>query len=165
MTYEEALEIINKNGLKKTYEDALEKELPVVISRDALVEEVGKRRDMTYSETFKFLMDNKDVEKEEVKNVLNNQVHEARREGKDVIIDMTNMSKKSRRSWVNEFSKYNKRVVLFVSGFNTLLDCNVKRGDETGKIIHKGTLKGMCGSFSLPLYGEGFSVVDIVWND
>jgi hypothetical protein len=78
---------------------------------------------------------------------------------------MTSMSKKARRRWVNEFTKYNKRVVMFVSGYQDLLECNKKREEETGKTIKPFVVDNMCKSFSLPMASEGFNLVEYVWNE
>jgi len=137
----------------------------VVISRDNLVVAAGEKRGLNYSETFRFLNENSDVEKAEVSDVLNETYMNARKDKKDVIVDMTNMSKKSRRKWVNEFKGYRIQAKVFVTGFEALLECNAKRGAETGKNISKGILLDMCKRFSLPMYSEGFTEIDYVWND
>jgi predicted kinase len=150
---------------KSTWVAANTNENTVVISRDALVEAAGEKRGMNYGEAFKFLMDNNDVSKREVDEVMNKQVQTTRNDNKSVIIDMTSMSKKARRRWVNEFTKYNKRVVMFVSGYQDLLECNKKREEETGKTIKPFVVDNMCKSFSLPMASEGFNLVEYVWNE
>lgn len=136
-----------------------------VISRDALVEAAGAKRGLNYSEAFKFLNANKAVSDEEVDGVLNSTVIEARNAGKDVVIDMTSMSKKSRRRWVSEFSKYDKKAIVFLTGLEELKRRNVFRAKETGKFIPPHVLDDMCIRYSLPTYAEGFNSIDFVWNE
>jgi len=137
----------------------------VVISRDALVETAGKKRGISYGEAFKFLNENPDVAKSEVDEVLNTTYMEARKAKKDVVVDMTNMSKKGRRKWVNEFKGYNAKCMVFLTGYDNLLECNKKRGEETGKHIPDFVVRDMCKRFTLPMYSEGFTSIDYVWND
>jgi hypothetical protein len=164
MKYEEALKLVNENNLHSEVQKELESNMPVVISRDNLVVAAGEKRGLNYSESFKFLRDNRDVEVSEVSVVLDKTYKEARKAKKDVIIDMTNMSKKSRRKWINEFKGYRIQCKLFVTGFEALVACNKKRGNETGKYISKGILLDMCKRFSLPMYSEGFTEIDYIWN-
>jgi len=136
----------------------------VVISRDALVEAVGAKYGMaTYSDSWKWLKmkENEKVEREEVDAELMRIVHTARREKKDVVVDMTLMSKKSRRKWINQFEKdYNKKCVLFIKGYEQQLKCNAEREKRTGKRISKYVTINMIKSFSLPLFGEGFDEIE-----
>lgn len=137
----------------------------VVISRDALVEAVGAKRGLNYSEAFKFLNANKDVSDTEVDGVLNSVVIETRNAGVDAVIDMTNMSKKGRRRWINEFSKYDKKAVVFLTGFEELKKRNKNRADMTGKYIPSHVLEDMCIRYSLPTYAEGFNDIQFVWTE
>lgn len=137
----------------------------VVISRDALVEAAGAKRGLDYNECFKFLNANKDVCNSEVDGLLTSTVNEARSAGRDVIIDMTNMSKKGRRRWVGEFSNYDRKAVLFLTGFEELKNRNRIRAKNTGKYIPDYVLTDMCTRYSLPTYGEGFNEIEFVWNE
>ena len=166
MKYEEALKIVNENNLHSEVQKELDDNMFVVISRDALVESVGAKYGMTnYSDAFRFLLNNEDIEKKEVSDVIHTRVQDARRDKKDLIIDMTNMSKKSRKKWITQFEKdYNKKVVLFLTGYDDLIECNKKRGKETGKKISEGVVLNMLKSFSLPMYGEGIDSIEYQWN-
>jgi putative nucleotidyltransferase with HDIG domain len=137
----------------------------VVISRDALVETAGEKRGLDYGQAFRFLNENPDVAKSEVDEVLDTTYKTARKEKKNVVIDMTSMSKKSRRKWVNEFKGYNIKCKVFVTGFEALLECNAKRGAETGKNIPDFVVRDMCKRFTLPMYSEGFTEIEYIWND
>ena len=139
----------------------------VIISRDALVESVGKKYGMaTYSDSWKWLKmkEHEKIEKEEVDAEMIRMVQTARREKKDVVIDMTLMSKKSRRKWINQFEKdYNKKCVLFIKGFDQQLKCNEERGKKEGKRINKYVTINMLKGFTLPMFGEGFDTIDYNW--
>lgn len=139
----------------------------VVVSRDALVEAVGLRNGQaTYSDSWKWLKmkENEKIEREEVDAELMRIVHTARREKKDVVIDMTLMSKKSRRKWINQFEKdYNKKCVIFLKGYEQQLACNAAREKKEGKRINKYVTLNMLRGFSLPLFGEGFDTIDYNW--
>jgi len=138
----------------------------VVISRDALVESVGVKYGINnYSDAFSFLLKNPEIEEKEVTNAMQNMGQTARKNKQSVIIDMTNMSKKSRKKWLNQFEKdYNKKVVLFLTGYDVLVECNAKRGKETGKKINEPIVLNMVRSFSLPMYGEGIDSIEYQWN-
>lgn len=140
-------------------------EKTAVISRDDLVVAAGKKRGMNYSETFNFLRDNPDIEKSEVAEIFEKNYREARKNKKSVVVDMTSMSKKSRRKWINEFKGYNAKCKVFISGYDALVECNKKRGDETGKYISERVVLDMCKRFSLPMYSEGFTDIEYIWND
>ena len=136
----------------------------IILSRDNLVEEAGAKRGLNYTETFDFLNKNRMISKEEVDGKLTLQALEARKNGNDVICDLTNMSKKTRRRWINDFSSYNKNAVVFLTGFEEIKGRNTLRANNTGKFIPEGVLKQMCQNFSLPLYSEGFDQISYVWG-
>lgn len=136
-----------------------------VISRDALVEAAGAKRGLNYSEAFKFLNANKAVSDEEVDGAMNAQIASIRQNNKSVVIDMTSMSKKSRRRWVSEFAKYDKSAVVFLTGLEELKRRNKVRATETGKFIPPHVLEDMCIRYSMPTYAEGFNSIDFVWNE
>jgi len=137
----------------------------VVISRDALVEEIGREHNLDYSGAFK-LIRMEDKYDKRIRAEIEETVKDARVNKKDVIIDMTNMSKKARRKWVNSYNKdYNIKAVVFISGYEAQLLCNAKRAKETGKVISKGVTIQMLKGFTLPMYGEGFDTIEYIWND
>jgi predicted kinase len=150
---------------KSTTREKLISENPdlVVISRDDFVESFGKSKGMNYGETYQFLRDNPDVEKEEIANKVEALKNQSRKENKSVVIDFTSMSKKSRKKWINEFKNYNKKCILFVKGYDELVKCAEKRGQETGKKISEKVIFDMCKRFSLPMYSEGFTEIEYEW--
>lgn len=136
-----------------------------VISRDAFVEAAGARRGLNYSDSFKFLNTNKEISTAEVDEEMNKQITSIRQNNKSVIIDMTSMSKKSRRRWVSEFSKYDKKAVVFLTGFEELKKRNKNRAEKTGKYIPDHVLQDMCIKYSMPTYAEGFNEIEYIWSE
>lgn len=133
-----------------------------IISRDNLIEELGLTKGLNYTETYQFLEENKDAKKE-IALKLNNNVMVAKKNNKNVIIDMASMAKKIRRKWINEFSKYHKKCILFLTGIEELKKRNENRKNETGKFIPKSVLYSMCKQYTLPLYNEGFDSIEYNW--
>lgn len=138
----------------------------VVVSRDALVESVGAKYGFSsYSDAFRFLLKNEDIAQNEVDTVIQKTVETARRSKKDVVIDMTNMSKSSRRKWINAFQKdYNRKAVVFLTGYEDLVECNTVRAKKTGKNITVDILDKMIKNFTLPMYGEGLDSIEFILN-
>lgn len=163
LTLEEAKKIIAENNLQHEVDSLVKKRTPVVLSRDNLVVEGGKKRGLNYTEAFKFYMSDKNASREEVDNALTQRTNEARRNGRNVVVDMTNMTKSGRRRWTTEFNKYNRKAVVFATGFEVVCVRNIVRAAETGKHIPENVLKQMCQNFTLPLRSEGFESVEYVW--
>jgi len=139
------------------------KEGTVVLSRDDLVVAGGERRGLNYNEAFKYFNAHKEEAKTEVDGLLTKQAVDARKNGQNVVVDMTNMTKKGRTRWLNEFSSYQKKAVLFMTGMEVLKQRNTQRAAETGKFIPPFVLTQMCKNFTLPLYSEGFDHIQPVW--
>ncbi len=134
----------------------------VVLSRDNLVVAGGEKRGLDYNGAFRFYMGDKKASKDEVDNVLARQTIEARKNGQNVVVDMTNMTKSGRRRWLNDFKNYTRKATVFVTGFDVVKERNVVRAAETGKNIPYGVLKQMCQNFTLPMRSEGFESVEYV---
>mgnify|MGYP002640157623 CR=1 FL=1 len=152
---------------KSTYrEKLLKKEKGIVISMDDLMEIAGNKRGFQYLEAYKFLVskENKQIKKREVDDILARDSVRAKKGNENVIIDMTCMTKKGRRKWINQYSKYNKKAVVFLTGFEELKRRNVKRAEETGKFIPNNVLESMCKNYTLPMYSEGFDEIEFVWQ-
>lgn len=139
------------------------KDKATVISRDNLVMEMAENLGGNYNDAFKAINEDKELLKV-VSDSFNEKVQTAKKEGGDLTIDMTSMSKKGRRKWVNEFSKYNKRAIVFLTGFEELKRRNTIRS-QTGKHIPEHVLKDMCQRFSLPMYSEGFDDIMFEWTE
>ena len=136
-----------------------------IISRDDLVDVAGARRGLNYTDTFKFLNENADICRKEVDEVFESMVRDTKHTTSDVLIDMTCMSKKSRRRWINEFHDHDARAVVFLTGFETLKTRNKIRAHTGGKFIPERVLTDMCLRYSLPMYSEGFNEIEFVVSE
>lgn len=94
------------------------KEAPYIINRDVIVEEVASMFGITYDDTFKAVED-ETIKK--AKEVINNRffkrIKDAVRQDKDIVVDMTHMSAKSRKKSLEIIkgyeNEYNKIAIIF----------------------------------------------------
>jgi len=125
----------------------------VWISRDqTLLDVYGSDN---YDEAFK------NVNQKEVDRVLISTIQKASKEGKNVIIDMTNMTRKRRMYNLDFFGEeYYKVAVIF-----PILDeaeyerRNLKRKEEEQKFIPTHVLKNMISSYQTISKDEGFDKI------
>jgi predicted kinase len=120
--------------------------MPVIISRDKLVMEYGSGK--TYSEKWKSLSDSK---QKEIDKELMKRFHDAIKLGRNISVDMTNMSKKSRRKWLsdNKVKDYYKVAQLFIEPKEVLMS---RMSDD--KNIPEKVIDSMMRSFVFPDYSE-----------
>jgi len=164
MTLEEAKKIILENGLQSEVDKLTSLRKPVVISRDNILVEAGEKRGLGYNDAFQFYRRNRRKAQAEVDGVLTQKAIDARKNGQDVIIDMTNMTRKGRRRWCHEFSKYHKTAKMFATGYEVIKERCERRGKLTGKCISEGILVQMCKNFTLPMFSEGFDSISYRWD-
>ena len=130
---------------KSTYVSNL-KNPGYIISRDAYVEIVGKGS--TYSEKWTSLSesDQKLIDKE-----LQESFQEVLKKGYDIIVDMTNMSKKSRKKWLSDsrIKDYTKEAVVFIESPSCLMSRNTPQ-----KSIPLEVTQSMIQRFVFPNYEE-----------
>lgn len=81
------------------------------------------------------------------------------REQKDLVVDMTNLSLKSRRSLMQRFPHAQFKCVVFLPPFSNVIKCNETR---EGKNIAKDTLINMSKSFVIPVKQEGFNEITYI---
>ncbi len=124
-----------------------------VISRDEIVMEVFGSRN--YNDAFR------NVNQKDVDKVLRQRISEAANSGKDVIIDMTNISLKRRRSTLSNFGKnYNKVAVIFPTlSDSEYLFRNNQRMINENKSISLSIIKDMISSYVPPSLEEGFNEI------
>lgn len=111
----------------------------------------------TYSDIWAYLLDN-DLHKE-VDKLEQKMYQDAIKANKDIIIDRTNMSRKSRRKWLTNARGYRKDAIVFCTSDKVLYERNKQRAEETGKNITSGLVKGMMKSFMVPMYDE-FDIIE-----
>lgn len=77
-------------------------------------------------------------------------------EGKNVILDATNISQKRRMHVVREFKKYEKEVVCFIVPFETA----VERDKNRKRTVGEDVIKRMFSQFQMPVVEEGWDRVE-----
>lgn len=131
----------------------------VIISRDDCVMLAGsqwKGGEVTYTEAFK------NVDQKHVDRIFNGQYSSALAERKDIVLDMTNLTEKSRRAKLAQVSSdYTKYVLFFPITEQTML-ARAEARVLQGKIIPEKVLKQMYNSLQVPSESEGFSMVGII---
>jgi predicted kinase len=127
----------------------------VVISSDDIIEEKCAEVNCTYSEGFeKFIGYATSEMKRRFKMAIS--------EGKNIILDQTNMSKKSRSSKMQQLSDdYVTTAVVFIVPDNILKDRLKKREEETGKVIPPFVITTMARSYNAPTKDEFDKIIYI----
>lgn len=126
----------------------------VIVSRDNIVMQLGyniKCKD--YNESFK-TVNQEVVQKEFQKNL-----EMIMALGKDFILDLTNMTAKSRMKYMSQkdSKKYKFNAVVYLNDLDVLLDRNSKRD---GKVLSEKVIIDMISRFQIPYPGEGFNRID-----
>ena len=115
-----------------------------VISRDDILLDLAETNN--YDEAW-----NK-VDQKEVDKLLNEELRDCLADGDNIVIDMTNLSRKGRNKFLSQIPKtYKKKCVLFCTGLDVIKDRNNNRKN---KLISKDVYNRMVTSFSLPLYDQ-----------
>jgi predicted kinase len=124
-----------------------------VISRDEIVMEVFGSRN--YNDAFR------NVNQKDVDKVLRQRISDAAKSGNNVIVDMTNISPKRRRSTLSNFSKdYNKVAVVFPTlSDDDYLFRNNQRIINENKSISLSIIKDMISNYVPPSLEEGFNEI------
>lgn len=116
-----------------------------VISRDATVMDMATKG-IDYDEAWA------SVDQKEVDRQLQLRFNIAKKvEGLNIIIDMTNMSKKTRRKWLNVPKHWKRKARVFITSMDEL---NARNRQRPGKIIPEQAMHRMIGAFHAPLYSE-----------
>ena len=131
-----------------------------IISRDDIVVEVGKKNKISYNEMFnpEFSYLQRLVNK-----ILQETISSAINGSKSIIVDMTNMSKKSRSGILNKIdrSKFETKAVCFEIPKERIMKQIEKRFKETGKNISFSVLINMMNNYERPTKDE-FDFIEII---
>lgn len=121
-----------------------------VLSRDNLL--TYTYPDMTYNEAYTYV--HSDPTRLQLFNkAFDKLITQRSREQQDLVIDMTNLSLKSRRSMMQRFPHAQFKCVVFLPPFTQVIARNNTR---PGKSIPFDTLIAMSKSFVMPVKQEGF---------
>ena len=127
-----------------------------IISRDNIVMELGKSTG--YEECWEGA-DQKAVDK-----TLEKKLVSLKRLGDDFVVDMTNVSPKSRRRSLHGLGgAYHKKAVVMATGSREVYARNFKRKAE-GKILDVNVLHKMMMGFTVPMYDEFDEIVYVFPN-
>ena len=131
---------------KSTYKNNMEVDF-VTVCRDDILEEVTEGS--SYNDKF-----NKQ-DSQKINSILDKTFQNAAKEGKNIVVDMTNMSKKARRKWLKHHwikkNEYKTEIIVFATGFDLVTERNKTR---KGKEIGYGVCKKMAKAFSYPMEDE-----------
>lgn len=127
-----------------------------VISRDEILMEVYGSRN--YSEAFK------NVDQKKVDKTLRDIMTEYGKEGRNVLVDMTNLSPKTRKANLAYFGKdYYKAAVSFpILPMDEYKRRNDYRNETENKYIPDNVLRSMISNYVVPTLDEGFDEIIVL---
>lgn len=129
---------------------------PVILSGDDLIEEECLALGLTYAQAFV----KHDFKAQ--KKILRAKFQQAITDGRDIIIDRTNLTRKSRRSFLDSLPKYYEKIgVVFSTSEVDIFARLEKRGLDTGKIIPVDVVKEMIKSYQAPEMGEFHRIINV----
>lgn len=128
----------------------------VSLSSDDVVEQLGLEMGITnYNEAFS------KVNRDEVGKILTARKKQYIKDGKDIVVDMTNMSRKARKKMLQDFPpNYMRSAHVMMTSINNIMSRNIQRD---GKCIPQHVYENMAMAFYPPLYDE-FDVIDWEFN-
>ena len=122
----------------------------VRISSDDILQEVAKERQQSYNTVFKANIRFAQIAMMKV-------LRKAIEDGKSIIWDQTNTSKKQRKEKLKHIpAHYKKTAVYFIVDLKTALQRNKQR---PGKVIPPEILERMIKEYELPTLEEGFDEI------
>lgn len=122
-----------------------------VLSSDDIIMEIGKGE--TYNEKFN------SVKGRDVDGILDKRFRKAVSDGKNIIVDRTNLSRKSRKRFLGQVPKeYEKKAIVCLTGQKELAKRNEERETE-GKYIGTDVFHRMMKQFYSPLFDE-FNLIE-----
>ena len=120
------------------------------VSSDDILQEIAKERQQSYNTVFKGNIRFAQIAMMKV-------LRKAIEDGKNIIWDQTNLTKKQRREKLKHIpDTYKKTAVYFIVDLKTALKRNTKR---PGKVIPPEILERMIKEYELPTNEEGFDEI------
>jgi len=132
-----------------------------VISRDDMLMRYAKKYKIegSYSEIWSQLDDN---DQKVIDTYVRDEFRKAVQNRENIVIDMTNMSKKSRGKWINNLPKeYFKVSKIFIVGESSLDFRNNQRLLQEGKFIPEKVFMNMMKTFLVPTLNE-FDAIEYI---
>jgi predicted kinase len=126
-----------------------------IISRDDILDKLRKDYNLSYVESFS----NQELQNK-VNSELNNHIAKSLKSIKDIIVDMTNMNKRSRSFILNKVPDiYTKNAVVFNVPKPELLRRLKKREMETGKSVPLHVVDSFIDSYEKPTNSEFDNII------
>jgi predicted kinase len=127
----------------------------IVISRDNILDDMRKEYNLSYSESFA----NSELQKK-VNVALNNHIAKSIQSYKDIVVDMTNMNRRSRSMILSKIPNvYTKNAVVFNVPKPELLRRLKNREMETGKSIPLHVVDSFIDSYEKPTNSEFDNII------
>lgn len=124
-----------------------------VISSDNVIEHVAEEYGMTYNEAFSYIIDFADmIAKRHFNNAVKYQ--------SNIVIDRTNLSKKSRRRFIEPLKKAG--YTIHAVSFPIPSDWEKRLTQRPGKTIPVNILDSMRKVYEEPSLDEGFDSIEVV---
>lgn len=124
-----------------------------LVSRDQFIEKLGQGRN--YDEKLGYFELNKRA-KAVMEKEFDTSFEAACLNHDNLVIDMTNLTRKNRRSFVSKAKNgFKIKMIVFTSG---LKECEARNNNRKGKNIKPDTLKRMASRFDFPLFDEAHEV-------
>ena len=125
----------------------------VVVSSDDIIDAYAKSIGKTYTEVFEEHMSYAEVE-------YKIKLMTSLREGKNIVVDRTNLSPKSRRKILSNVPKeYKKTAMVFNTPLDEIKKRLIKREHETGKGIPENVISTMIKTYIEPESSEGIDEI------
>lgn len=125
----------------------------VIVSSDDIIDAYAKSIGKTYTEVFNDFMGNAEVE-------YNIKLSTSLREGKNIIVDRTNLTVKARRKILSKVSKdYKKTAIVFNTPVDEIKKRLIQRDYEIGKSIPNHIFSSMLENYVAPTSSEGFDEI------
>jgi predicted kinase len=128
----------------------------IVISGDDMIEEECRRTGLTYAEVFPTVCFKTQ------KRALHEHFQDAIFNHRNIIIDRTNLTIKSRRSFLASLPRsYERIAIVFTVTPSVLFERLERRGQETGKIIPREVVEDMMARLQPPTRDEFDTIVEL----
>ena len=123
-----------------------------LISRDNIILDLSSTKE--YNKAWD------EVNHKEVDRILNKRIDNSILNNESVVIDMTNLTKKRRKGFINRFNDYYKVGILFdILSSDEIKSRNEKRNNEESKYINESIINTMISSYQTPTKEEGFDKI------
>ncbi len=130
-----------------------------IVSSDDQIDAYAKANNLTYEQALKQL--DFDVLEKNMAAM----IRDAVKAGLDVIVDRTNLRKKSRRRWTSQVPQHYVRAAVVFEVPETVIFERLKRRErETNKRVPVGVVKGMLETYQVPTLEE-FDIIERISYD